>query len=135
MALVVTGVEERIMELIPKVRAEHHACTARHLSNAMGMHHTHISGKLRLMQAKGLIGFTDMPGSVHLIGTVEMLADGTVIEPPVVVALEPQPRRVLGADRAKIEARREREAALKAEQKTTKAAATKKAAAAKKPTT
>jgi hypothetical protein len=133
-ALVVTGLEERIIELIPKVRAEHHACTARHLSNALGMHHTHISGRLRLMQAKGIIAFTDMPGSVHLVGTVEMLADGTVIDPPEVVVPEPRPKRVLGADRAKIEARREREAAEKAAAKTTKAAATKKAAAAKKPT-
>lgn len=104
MALVVTGLEQRILELIPQIRAEHHACTARQLSNVLNMHHTHISNKLRLMRATGLIGFTEMPGSLHVMGTVEMLPDGTVIDPPPPV--EPTPnrgKRTLGAQPANYE--------------------------------
>jgi len=88
-ALVITGIDEKIVRLIPEIRATHHACTARHLAGEMRMHHTHISNRLRLLQAQGVIDFTTMPGSIHLVGTIEVQPSATtdaadVIDWPVV---------------------------------------------------
>jgi hypothetical protein len=95
-ALVITGIDEKIVRLIPEIRATHHACTARHLAGEMRMHHTHISNRLRLLQAQGVIDFTTMPGSIHLTGTTEVMpveADADVLWDGELEA-EPAPRTV-----------------------------------------
>jgi hypothetical protein len=66
------GIEDQIVKAIVSERAEYHACTARQLSRRLGFHHSYISEVLQRMKAKGIVDFiVEIPGSIHLAGTVE----------------------------------------------------------------
>lgn len=66
------GIEDKIVKAIVSERAEYHACTARQLSRRLGFHHSYISEVLQRMKLKGVVDFTvEIPGSIHLAGTVE----------------------------------------------------------------
>ncbi len=53
-------------------RATFHACTARQLSRRIGYHHSYISEILQKMKQAGIVDFAvEVPGSIHLVGTVE----------------------------------------------------------------
>lgn len=68
----VEGIEESIVKAIVAERAEFHACTARQLSRRIGYHHSYISEVLQRMKLAGVVDFTvEIPGSIHLAGTVE----------------------------------------------------------------
>ncbi len=66
------GIEDQIVKAIVSERAEYHACTARQLSRRLGFHHSYISEVLQRMKIKGVVDFiVEIPGSIHLAGTVE----------------------------------------------------------------
>ena len=68
----VEGIEESIVKAIVAERATFHACTARQLSRRIGYHHSYISEILQKMKQAGIVDFAvEVPGSIHLVGTVE----------------------------------------------------------------
>jgi hypothetical protein len=68
----VDGIEESIIKAIVAERATFHACTARQLSRRIGYHHSYISEILQKMKLAGVVDFAvEVPGSIHLTGTVE----------------------------------------------------------------
>ena len=72
MAVEIEGIDELIVEQIRVIRARHHACTARALALTCGYHHTYISQRLGLLRERGIVTFTDMPGSIDVALLSEM---------------------------------------------------------------
>lgn len=103
MALDMSAVDNKIIELIVEMRATYHACTARLIARQMRMDPSHIGTRLQKLKAAGLVDFNEVPGSIHL---VDPTADKTVTTQPAggrVVSLGIDPERAARAAAARKE--------------------------------
>jgi RIO-like serine/threonine protein kinase len=68
-----------IMEVITKLRAKHQACTMRAVAATLKLSPTYVTTRLQAMKEAGLVDWTTMPGSLHLVErTNDVLAEVTV---------------------------------------------------------
>jgi DNA-binding IclR family transcriptional regulator len=65
--------DQKILDIIERLRERHHACTMRSVATTMKLSPTYVTTRLQLMKDAGIVDWTDMPGSLHRV-TVDVLA-------------------------------------------------------------
>lgn len=65
--------DQRIVELIRSERATYRSCSARSIARQLRMNNVYISKRLAALKTLGIVDYHErVPGSIHLVGTVEV---------------------------------------------------------------
>lgn len=69
-----------IIDQIERMRAEFHACTMRAVANRMQLSPTWVTQRLEAMRADGLVDWTAVPGSLHVVQAATDVPDAPVVK-------------------------------------------------------
>ena len=73
-------VDLQIIDQIEAMREQYHACTMRAVANRMQLSPTWVTQRLEAMRADGLVDWTQVPGSLHVVEAAADVPDAQVVQ-------------------------------------------------------
>lgn len=90
--------QQSIVGLVRTIRAENHACTMREVARRTMMNASYISDQINQLINAGILGATDLAGSLHVIA--DLPAETTKPTPPPSQRVTPAPAKKAPAKKA-----------------------------------